>query len=320
MLRSTITGFLLILIASGIACAQVEKPITVSACQLKNDPDTYDHKLIQLQGTVSSEFEDFTLRDRRCPDFTNSPWLTYCGEVFDGVMYSCDGSSNKGQVVEGITAPNTKDPVLERFTRLVDSYRFNRKAKHHYFQTDPTFSVTATLVGRFFAGKPRNKFSSGRGFGQMGCCTLLVIQQVVSIDKVDSNLKPGELTYYTEGWHDSSKNEIVKARQEAILQAGEAWRKSDPQRVAADALSDYRKNSPTLLTFLGCTTKHLTYGAKKDDQYSTVCKWASTPSDSYDVEVLKYDFLKTPSNKWRDIAWMPSEITHTHYSDSASPE
>ena len=202
----------------------------------------------------------------------------------------------------------------------MNSYRINKKAKVHYFQTDPSFSVTATLIGRFFAGEGAGNAAIGRGFGHMGCCTLLAIEQVLSIDNVVSHVKPGELSCYSDGWHENGDDKSSAARQNAIVESGETWRTNDPQRVATEALSGYLNNSNTALAFKGCHTQHLTYSSKKDDQYSTRCNWTSNFSDSYTVEVMKYYFLKNPSNTWKNIAWMPYEISHQHCSESSNSE
>ena len=67
MLRSAIANCLVMLVVSGVACAQAEKPINASVCDLKDNPDAYNHKLIQVEGTVSYEFENFSLNDGESP-------------------------------------------------------------------------------------------------------------------------------------------------------------------------------------------------------------------------------------------------------------
>jgi hypothetical protein len=321
MLRPTIICCLLMLTISVVAFAQDEKLPTVSICELQKNPDAYNHKLIQIQGMVSHEFENFSILDAGCPDFRKSPWLMYGGDVPDDVTYAVNGTGNKNRVnIEGIEVPIRRDPVLERFRRLLNSYRLDQKAKVQYFQTDPSFSVTATLIGRFFAGKDPGKRAIGRGFGHMGCCTLLVIEQVLSIDNIVSNVKPGELNCYTEGWHEGRGEELLAARQNEIAKSEEKWRTENPRKVATEALSGYLNDPGTALVFQGCKSKHLTYSDKQNDQYSTNCYWTSSSSDSYTVEVMKYYFLKSRSNTWKDIAWMPYEISHQHCSESSNPE
>lgn len=322
MLRSAIVGCLLMLIASAVAFGQDEKPLIVSICELQGHPNAYNHKLVQIQGTVSHEFEDFSIHDDRCPDIRNGPWLMYGGDAPDDVTYCCNGTGNKNRVeIEGIEVLLKKDQALKRFRRLLNSYRIDKKAKVRYLQTDPTFSVTATLIGRFFAGKNPSKAGFGRGFGHLGCCTLLVIERVLSIDQVVSNLKPGELNCYTHGWHEKRGADSLALAQKEIAKSGEKWRMKDPRRVATEALSRYLNGSSTPLVFKGCKTKHLTYRDKKYDQYLADCNWTSNASsDSYSVKLMKYYFLKSPSNTWKNIAWMPYEISHEHCSESSEPD
>ena len=236
-------------------------------------------------------------------------------------MYCCNGTGNKDHVnVEGIRIPLSNDPVLDRFRRLHEFVSDQQKSKGSLFSNRSIILCDRDIDWPVFCWKSPRQRIEGQGYGHMGCCTLLAIQRVLSIDKVVSNIKPGELSCYTEGWHENRNDELLRARQNTISKTGERWRTSDPQRVAAEALSDYLHNSNTTLNFAGCHTKHLTYSDKKDDQYSTSCSWASSSSGSYTVEVMKFYFLKSPSNKWKDIAWMPYETTHQHCSDSSTAE
>jgi hypothetical protein len=180
--------------------------------------------------------------------------------------------------------------------------------------------LRSTLVGRFFAGKDRGEAAIGRGFGHWGCCTLLVIEQVLSIDNVVSNIKPGQLSCYTEGWHEDRGDKDLTARHNTIATSNESWRIKDPCRVAAEALNSCLNKSGPAGEFKGCKTKHLTYDDKKDDQYRTYCYWVSNPGDSYTVELGKYCFLRNSSNSWKNIAWMPYNVSHQHCSENPNPE
>ena len=134
MPRSAIVNCLLMLIVSGVAFGQVEKPLTVSVCDLKKNPDAYNHQVIQIQGTVSHEFEDFSLHDAMCPEFENTPWLMYGGDVPDDVTYCCNGTGNKNRVnVEGIEVPLRKDPVPEQFTTAHEFVSHQQKSEGPLF-------------------------------------------------------------------------------------------------------------------------------------------------------------------------------------------
>jgi hypothetical protein len=147
-------------VGPAVGLPQDEKPLLVNVCDLKKDPEAYNHKLVQVQGKVSHEFEDFSVHDAGCPDFKNTLWLMYGGNTPNDVTYCCGVTvGSKNQVnIEGIDVPLRQDPPLERFRRLLSPYPFDKKAKVHHCESNPSFSVTATIIGRFFAGK------QGRGF------------------------------------------------------------------------------------------------------------------------------------------------------------
>ncbi|MEJ2246811.1 MAG: hypothetical protein P8Y80_12150 [Acidobacteriota bacterium] len=319
-LRSIRLFLMIIFIGSTPIYGEEEKLLEVSVCDLQKDPDAYNHRLIQVQGRISHEFEDFTLHDDRCAD-NNEPWLMYGGDGPNDITYCCGlntGSKEKVNI-EGFDVPFKRDSIAERFINILNSYRINKKAKIVYLETDPSFSVTATIIGRFFAG---NKTGiPGRGYGHMGCCSLLVIQQILSIDKIVTNIKPGERSCYTEGWNEIGGDiDELASMLNARHKNDEPWRKKDARRVATEALNLYLRKLEPALEFKGCKSEHLTYSEKLYNQYMTTCRWNSNSSDFYVVEVMKFYFLKNSSNNWKDISWMPSRITHEHCSDRLEPE
>jgi hypothetical protein len=150
-----------------------EETIRVTVCDLKTDPESYNHKLIEVTGFVSHGFEDFGLFDPNCPSFPYV-WLEFGGTKKSGTMYCCGVSADRNRpkelVVEGIELPLTANEQLESFDNLLIK------------QSDTV--LFATIVGRFFAGKA-TKFPNGRegmhGFGHLGCCSLFVIEKVISV-------------------------------------------------------------------------------------------------------------------------------------------
>src|SRR5271157_920765 len=70
-----------------------EEPEMVTVCKLKDDPALYNHKLIEVEGFVSSDFEDFTLFDPTCRSFPDV-WLQYGGKTDSGTMYCCGTTPN----------------------------------------------------------------------------------------------------------------------------------------------------------------------------------------------------------------------------------
>jgi hypothetical protein len=73
--------------------------------------------------------------------------------------------------VEEIPVPLVDDAYFQRFDDLLHRHRY-------------TLLLHATVVGRFFAGEKIHnpKGTYWGGYGHFGCCSLLVIQQVLSVE------------------------------------------------------------------------------------------------------------------------------------------
>src|SRR5207302_7839269 len=104
-----------------------------------------------------------------------------------------------------------------------------------------------------------------RGFGHMGCCSLLVIERIESLEPHTQ----GDLDYTAEaGWYEDegckwgSEKDLrhisvtnwkgaahVAIAEQRRADAGQVWAFSDPQRVATESLQPlYPGQSPVLLT------------------------------------------------------------------------
>jgi hypothetical protein len=150
-----------------------EEPVRVTVCDLKANPAEYNHKLIQVIGFVSHGFEDFGLFDPSCSSWPYV-WLEYGGTKKSGTMYCCgvsaDRTRSKELVMEDIPVSPTTDDMFANFDKLI--------------QARPDTVVHATIVGWFFAGK-ETRFPGGKaewgGYGHMGCCSLLAIQQIIAV-------------------------------------------------------------------------------------------------------------------------------------------
>jgi hypothetical protein len=237
--RSSISVALCVSAALFSTVARCEVPEKISLCQLKQTPGAYNHKLIQVTDFVSHGFEDFTLFDPSCPDWP-AVWLEYGGTSKSGTMYCCGVSGDQNRrpkelEVEKITVPLVEDGFFLEFDKSI--------------HRAPDSIVHATIVGRFFAGK-ETRSSSGswwRGYGHMGCCSLLAIQQILSIDPqdrddLDYSASPDQprmgkagcgyrfllpLMPYSDALHSQGLAEGV----------GREWVFEDPRRVAAESLS-----------------------------------------------------------------------------------
>jgi hypothetical protein len=116
--------------------------------------------------------------------------------------------------------------------------------------------IRATLVGRFFAGKRVEFFKDEPwgGYGHMGCCTLLAIQQVVSadtqnrsdLDYVASPEQP-DIDRKRCGYQFLMPFEQTPAEMQWQRDADEGkhdFAFDDPQRVAFETLANVNVPSP----------------------------------------------------------------------------
>ena len=164
--------YIVVLVLSVLSCG--ETPERITACKLKNDPAAYRHKLVKMEGFISHGFEDFTFFDPNCP-YSPMIWLEYGGTIASGTVYCCGPSSARSRqkelVVDGVSVPLIDDEQFRRFDSLIHS--------------EGDTVAHATILGRFFPGErePRaNGSGNWGGYGHFGCCSLLVIQQVISVD------------------------------------------------------------------------------------------------------------------------------------------
>jgi hypothetical protein len=143
----------------------------VSICAVQADPAKYNHKLIDVRGVVSHGFEDFTLSESQC-GARSGIWLEYGGKVDSETVYCC-----------GVKTPRTAPLVVEGMaTRLIEDAVFRRFDTR--VRTQGAVRFRARLIGRFFAGIKQQtpKGEVWGGYGHFGCCSLLVIQQVLTVD------------------------------------------------------------------------------------------------------------------------------------------
>ena len=218
--------------------APPEGPEKVTVCQLESDPAKYNHKLVEVTGFISHGFEDFGLFDPTCASKDNI-WLDYGGTRASNTMYCC-----------GVTPGHTRPQVVsvENLSiPLVDDDRFKEFDK--MIRSEYDLMIHATIVGRFFSGEqvryPGGVFWSG--YGHMGCCMLLMIQQVVSVDPhgrddIDYRASADQPNITKAGCgyaflrEEGQHNDTIELQHKAEL-GDHPWAFDDPQRVATDALA-----------------------------------------------------------------------------------
>ena len=241
-LRVLATLLILVFGAPFLACsARAQEYTNVSLCELGKDPSAFNHKLIVVTSFVSHGFEDFSLFDPTCPD-ASWIWLEYGGRVKSGTMYCCGVTATRTRFpslkIENFAIPLTDDELFKQFDRLV--------------QRKPDSVVHGTIAGRFFAGNtdPHKKVWGG-GYGHMGCCSLLAIQQVLAVDPEDrsdldyrASANPWEYfgsqpdcNYETVFPFRRDHDSVNALQLQRLAESGErAWALNDSLRVAVDFL------------------------------------------------------------------------------------
>jgi hypothetical protein len=214
-------------------------------CDLSKDPAAYNHQLVRLTAFVTHGFEDFQIAEPTCPTQDFQIWLMYGGTIESNTAYCCPGESgrdtrSKPLSIEGTQVPLLNDQMFQQFRELL--------------KKEPDTTVRATIVGEFFSGTRETVNGSAywRGFGHMGCCSLLVIQRVESFEphtRTDLDYTAEAGWYADEGckWGSERDRRHISvanwngAAQSAIAEqekadAGEAWAFSDPEHVAIESL------------------------------------------------------------------------------------
>jgi hypothetical protein len=169
-------------------------PQTASACDVRNDPASFDKKVVKVRGAIDLSFEIFNLTSEGC----NAPtviWLAFGGDIATPTPSTVnDNNRTPGTElqVNGVRYPIAKDESLRRLLALLTTT--TRAGKSVY-------EVTATLTGTFFAGDKATSGYDGRtyfrGYGHLGCCSLLIISKVEDLESTppaDLNLSGTAVT------------------------------------------------------------------------------------------------------------------------------
>jgi hypothetical protein len=147
---------------------------------------------------VRQGFEYFTVNDSQCPDLANAIWLTY-GDREEAIDYEQRYAAQK--------IPRTgfiRNRESERLQALLQAFRpFTPNGDECGPERCSYYKVFATVTGWFVTGKEHGK---GRGgLGHMGCCFLLVMEQISDVTVMRTEVPFGGLyTCQTDEWHPSN--------------------------------------------------------------------------------------------------------------------
>jgi hypothetical protein len=236
-------GAIALCFCSATTFAQSAAPMKVSICEIKADPAKYNQKLVEVTGFVLHAFEDFTVVDYDCEHYPEI-WLEYGGKRNSDTTYCCGDTAgttrSENLRVEGIEIPLVADNAFETFNKSIQPP----------FKSGGYGAVQhATLVGMFFAGV-KTKYPTGEfwgGYGHMGCCSLLAIEQVVDPDTtthpdLDYGAEPEQPDIAKRGcgykFLTSLENgDNVKTAQAKAETGSDSRVFDDPQRVATEGLA-----------------------------------------------------------------------------------
>jgi hypothetical protein len=166
-----------------LACVSscgAQPPIPVTPCDLVNSPAEYTGKVVAVRAHVNLAFEDFSLAQGGCEDAYPGVWLVYGGDEPTPTASTVNDLSRKpGSVlkVNGRPIPLVHDEALDMFRQRLGAIRISPIGDQPCYDCH-LYRVTATLTGVFFAA-PKGQLD---GYGHLGCCHLLAIQQVSDID------------------------------------------------------------------------------------------------------------------------------------------
>ncbi|MGD9563964.1 MAG: hypothetical protein AB7F88_17735 [Pyrinomonadaceae bacterium] len=233
---------------SKVANTSFEK---VSLCQLADSPGTFNRKPVEVAAFVSHGFEDSSIFDAGCGERYSGIWMEYGGTASTSTMYCC-----------GFTPKSTRPTVLKvEGVELPLVANDNFKTLNTLLHEDHGRIVRAILRGTFFSGK-QDPYRNGKttqwgGYGHMGCCSLFVIQEVVSvlphdIDGLDYASSVDQPDTDREGcgsyqFHDGGDWKNLIDQQHKADNGTDIWRYDSPEKVASEALAKLLHKQPAAI-------------------------------------------------------------------------
>ena len=239
------------LLSSGPAAqAQpAESAFPVTACELERNPLQFEGKLVRVRGIVMRGFENFTLRDPSTPFLShecgNAIWLEPGGDgkgprpyLVVHTWWPADDMRNWAQQARVDSVKLIKDQQYQDMNDRLSTFRPREPdgSACTGLWLCSLYTVTATITGRFYAAH-QDKLADGRpsfrGYGHMGCCHLLIIQQVTEpVAERTPVPEGGEFACSTQSWEPTAE----EASQLAAVQPCSGWECNERQyftKVAA---------------------------------------------------------------------------------------
>ena len=150
----------------------------IDVCEVLRNPIAFDHQTIRFRGRLEFEFEGDQVDVAACglPLIHTGIWWDYGGRSILALQ-------QEAKSIRASTSPVVRDSEFDHFQKLVQEHRSKRPdgemCSSH--RECAYYDVVATYTGRFFARRmPVGRTLFG-GFGHMGCCHLLVIEQISDV-------------------------------------------------------------------------------------------------------------------------------------------
>jgi hypothetical protein len=200
-------------------------------------------------------------------------------------------------IIENIPLPLTDNQLFEDFDKAIQP---------PFRAGQPGAVEHATVIGTFFAGQQMETSTEHYwgGYGHMGCCSLLAIQEVKDadtqrrgdLDYGESNEKldlPNPACTLRMLLPDEQNTALMQAQHDADTGTRE-WALTDPARVAADALSRLIKKKSLM-------TADVKLG--RDSTARKTYQWSSK-NKTYTVVVSRPYWLSYYARDSKQVAWV----------------
>ena len=177
------------------AAAPIE-PVAVSPCELVQAPENFNGRRVRVRAGVNLAFESFSLDLDECgfDDSIRGVWLEYGGDQETATVYCCgDHSKRPGLPTEvaGHRVELVRDAALDLFIGRLDARRLRQPGGERCWDRSCHFyDVTATITGRF-AAAPAGEEQQLGGYGHLGCCHQLTIEQVSDVSAARTMVPAG---------------------------------------------------------------------------------------------------------------------------------
>jgi len=210
-------------------------------------------------------------------------------------MYCCGVTTERTRpepvMVEGFPIPLVVDARFKSFDKLL----MNRGSIH------------ASVVGRFFAGR---KVESARGpdrwrgYGHMGCCSLLMLQQVTDVDtskRADLNYQPSpgppDINKKGCGYDFLMDDDLFQSHiaDQTAADAGQSsWLFDDPKRVATSKLAEILETDPTVIKLRLIRTA----------PGRIIFQWKPTKEKDVYMIIVSRPYILSYYSKTNKVAWV----------------